>query len=81
MLLLEISQLEMRLASADVMAMMIDVFVQRGYLNSRSLVGDARLDYGEPWNYKYASRKILEMLGKGLPEIERLFKERDTSSD
>jgi hypothetical protein len=39
---------------ADVMAAAVDVMVHRGQLDSRSIVADARLDYGEPWTLEGA---------------------------
>ncbi len=51
------NELELKLKDADVLAMIIDISVQRGILNSRSLIADARLDYGEPWKYKHLTEE------------------------
>ncbi len=49
--------LETKLKEADILAMAIDIAVQRGILNSRSLIADSRLNYGDPWKYEHLTEK------------------------
>lgn len=50
--------------AADALAAAADVMVHRKLIDARSLVADARLDYGEPWSHEDA----LEILdGKRQP--------------
>jgi hypothetical protein len=44
--------------AADRMAAAVDDLVRRGLLDARSLLADARLDYGEPFD----EEKIKELL-------------------
>lgn len=69
-LLLEFTQLELKLIAADILAMTTDVAVQRGILDSRSLIADARLNYGGPWKYEYATREDLLGYRGGIPEVK-----------
>ena len=41
------------LIGADRMAKVADDMVERGRIDSRSALADARLDYGKPYTYKY----------------------------
>lgn len=50
---LEKSNLTIKLMDADRVAEAIDKQVNINQLDARSLIADARLDYGEPNNYKY----------------------------
>ena len=77
-LLLELTQLELKLISADILAMTTDVLIKRGVLGSRSLVADARLDYGEPWKYEYVSKKQLKGYQDRIEELKE-FLERQTA--
>ena len=70
LLLQERDGLLLKLQDADILAMVIDVSVERG-LNSRSLIGDARLNYGQPWEYEHADREILLRYEEGLEEVKR----------
>ncbi len=79
-LLLQLASLELKLRSADVMAMMIDVAVQREKLNARSLIADARLEYGNCWEYEFARKGYLLGYKGGIDEVvEALSKKRDLS--
>ena len=49
----EVERLKLKLADADVMANAVDELVRRGAINSRSVVSDKRLGYGEPWQYDF----------------------------
>ncbi len=50
----EVFRLRIALRNADAMARAVDKLVERGALDARSLVADARLDYGEPWKYEFS---------------------------
>lgn len=39
---------------ADAMAATVDIMVHRKLIDARSLVADARLDYGDPWSHEDA---------------------------
>ncbi len=58
-LLLQLSILELKLRDADVMAMCIDETTKKRLLDHRSLINDARLEYGIPGEYEFASEKFL----------------------
>jgi multidrug resistance efflux pump len=49
----KIDELKAKLRAADAMANAIDELVRRKMLGSRSIAADARLDYGDPWTYKF----------------------------
>lgn len=72
----EIQGLLLRLRDADILAMTVDVLVQRGALDPRSLIGDARLIYGEPWKYEYASKKVLLGYKGGIEEVIKILSEK-----
>ena len=74
-LLQEIDGLLSKLQDADILAITVDVLVQRGILGSRALVGDARLNYGEPWDFEYAARDVLLRYKSGLTEVKRNLSE------
>ncbi len=61
-LLREIERLTTALQSADVMANAIDELVNRRGMNSRSIVSDARLQYGDPWQYQFYADVPFKML-------------------
>ena len=69
-LLLELIQLDSKLKDADVLAMTVDVSIQRG-LDPRSLIGDARLIYGRPWEFEYANKKYLLRYKNGIEEVQQ----------
>jgi len=46
-------QTEQELIAADRIALAIDIMVEKGLLNSRSLISDARLNYGKPYEYNH----------------------------
>ncbi len=71
----EVQELSLRLQYADILAMTVDVLVQRGALDPRSLIGDARLIYGEPWKYKYASKEVLLKYKGGIEEVIKILSE------
>ena len=73
-LLSELILLDLKLQNADILAMTVDVAIKRGGLDSRSLVGDARLNYGQPWEYEYATKKQLLRYKGGSPEIKKALK-------
>ena len=71
----ELSNLEIKLRAADLMALTIDVLIQRGMLGERSLVADARIDYGTPWEYEFANKDLLLRYRGGIDGVkERLSK-------
>lgn len=49
----EIKLLRDALDGADHLANQIDTAIEKGILDSRSAIADARLCYGEPWIYKF----------------------------
>jgi len=51
------------LLMADCLASAIDVQINKGTLNSRSMIADARLNYGDPMEYEY--NKLLNDQSKG----------------
>jgi len=53
--------------------MTVDTAIKRGGLDSRSLVGDARLNYGQPWKYEHATKKQLLSYKGGIPEIKKVL--------
>ena len=50
---LTLSSLELKLRAADKVMKAIDEAVDRGKLDARSTIADARLDYGEPFEYPF----------------------------
>lgn len=73
-LISELTVLELKLVDADILAMTTDVAVKRGSLNARSLIADARLDYGNPWKYEHATEKHLLSYRRGIPEVIEALK-------
>ncbi len=75
-----IGSLEIRLISADIMAMMIDVATRRRgldgeqLLDERSEIADARLSYGPPWEYEFADRNLLLGYKGGIDEVKDRLK-------
>ena len=59
---LKISVLESKLTNADVVMHKIDRAVMRNVLSSRSAISDARLCYGQPHEYEFASVELLNRL-------------------
>jgi len=82
-LLSELSQLELKLIDADILALTTDIAVQKGVIGSRSLIADARLDYGEPWKYEHAIRERLlgYLARKGDIERINIFFEREQKGE
>jgi hypothetical protein len=58
-LLSQFVNLELKLVDADVIALCIDETTKKGLLDHRSLINDARLEYGVPGEYEFASKKFL----------------------
>lgn len=56
---IEKEKLLLKLCDADILAMTIDVMVQRGVINPRCAIADARLNYGEPNKYEFTDEKKL----------------------
>jgi len=79
-LILQLSSLETRLISADVMAMCVDVAIKRGLLDARTLIGDARLNYGTPWEYEFASKKHLLGYQGGIEGVEEALSKGDKTT-
>ncbi len=52
----EVCQLLIKLRDADEIAKAIDELVKRGALDARSLVADARLNYGTPYIYEFSKK-------------------------
>ena len=74
-----LTSLETKLIAADIMAMMIDIAIQRDRLDARSYIGDARLNYGMPWEYEFANKKLLLGYRGRIEEVvEVLSKKKDT---
>lgn len=69
-LLTRLTQLEVKLVDADVMAMMADVAIGRRLLDPRSGIADARISYGTPWEYEFAPRRLLLGYEGGIPEVQ-----------
>jgi hypothetical protein len=76
-LLLQLANLEIKLIGADVMAMAIDIAVRRDILDSRSLISDARLSYGTPWEYEFADKKLLLGYKGGIDEVVEALSKKD----
>ncbi len=76
LLLLELANLEIKLIGADVMAMMIDVAVRRDLLGERSPIADARLNYGTPWEYEFADKKLLLGYRGGIDEVVEILSKK-----
>jgi len=72
-LVLELITSDLKLQNADILAMTVDTAIKRGGLDSRSLVGDARLNYGQPWKYEHATKKQLLSYKGGIPEIKKVL--------
>jgi len=64
----EAERLRTKLVAADILAATIDQQVQRKTLGSRSAISDARLQYGEPWQYEFAPANLLAALTPPAPE-------------
>ena len=64
---IENSQLVMKVRAADVMAKVADDWVERGRIDSRSALADARLDYGDP--YKYSDDALVARAEKAEAEL------------
>lgn len=47
-------RMKIALRAADQMARVIDDWVERGLIEARSAVADARLDYGTPFEYEWS---------------------------
>lgn len=56
---LERESMHMRIAlrAADGMARVIDDWVRRGLINTRSAAADARLDFGTPYVYEWSKKE------------------------
>lgn len=63
---MEKEELELKLKDADIMAMAIDIAVLRHWIDSRSPISDARLNYGEPYEYKNLTEKEIAYHKKRL---------------
>lgn len=50
----KVSKLLLKLRAADAMARAVDSAISCGQLNPRSMIADARLDYGEPGSYEFS---------------------------
>ena len=49
----DIRVLQLKLRDADIVMKVIDDLIKGGALDARSIIGDARLNYGDPYDYKY----------------------------
>jgi hypothetical protein len=56
---IEKERFRQKLESADILALTIDVMIQRGIINPRSAIADARLNYGEPNTYEFIDERVL----------------------
>lgn len=79
-LLQKLTELELKLQDADILAMTVDILVKRGLiekrgLDARSLIADARLDYGNPWEYEHADRGTLLRYKGGIEEVQQMLSE------
>jgi len=50
-------EMKLKLEAADQVMMRIDDCVQRGILDARSRIADARLLYGDPFKYEFSNEK------------------------
>jgi hypothetical protein len=57
---IEKEKLLLKLYSADILVMTIDEMINRGVINPRSVIADARLNYGEPYQYEFIDEKTLK---------------------
>ena len=74
-LLLKLFRMATKLRDADLMALTIDVYTQRRLLDERSLINDARIDYGSPWEYEFVDKDLLLRYRGGIDGVkERLSK-------
>ena len=73
----ELAQLELKLVSADKIAVMIDVAVERGTIDERSLIADARLVYGKPWKYEFITKEELLSYRGGIPEVRKALRKQE----
>jgi hypothetical protein len=71
----QLANLEIKLIGADIMAMMVDIAVKRGTLDSRSPISDSRNNYGTPWEYLFASKKLLLEYRGGIEEVQEKLSE------
>ncbi len=71
------SRLIMKERAADVMAKVADDWVERGLIDSRSALADARLDYGDP--YKYSDDALMKRINELEAEIAKLTVELASS--
>ena len=67
--------------AADKMARIIDEMVRKGQLDCRSPLADARLDYGEPWQYKSESDKVSLKPKKHVRQPWRVMTPQEYSRD
>jgi hypothetical protein len=75
-LLLKLFRMAIKLRDSDLMALTIDVYTQRGLLDERSLINDARLDYGNPWEYEFAEKKLLLNYKGGIEEVKEVLSKK-----
>lgn len=61
---------QLSLCAADAMAEAVDTMIQRRALDSRSLVADARLDYGDPFKYE---AKEASQLAEAVAKDQRIY--------
>ena len=51
--------------------------IKRGVLGERSAIADARLNYGEPWEYKHLTEKQLQRHKDRSQELREVLSERE----
>lgn len=59
--------MQLKLRAADKMAWICDDWVQRGIIDARSALADARLSYGDPFTYSW-SKLSADSVGRATDE-------------
>lgn len=55
--------MQVALFGADALVNVIDEQIKANRIDARSAIGDARLDYGQPWKYEWGNRQLLAPKG------------------
>jgi hypothetical protein len=58
----ENAKLRLKLRAADAVMMKIDYAIRCGQLNPRTLIADARLDYGNPDEYEFSKESSTKVI-------------------
>lgn len=49
----DVTEMRLKLRDADAVMKLIDEWIVKGLLDPRSAIADARLDYGQPFEYEF----------------------------